>query len=88
MPSYFVVAVVPADNLFFILIEVSQLYDFYNASTVDITFVIAFNLYSSSSFAFFSSSSFFLSFLTVFYENALKAFNVSTDLIWYKVYLV
>jgi hypothetical protein len=64
-----------------ILIEVSQLYDFYKASTVDITFGIALYLSSSSSFAFFSSSSFFLSFLTVFWENALKAYSVSTDLI-------
>lgn len=81
MPWYFVVAVVPTDNLFFILIEVSQLYDFYNASIVDITFGMAFNLSSSSSLAFFSSSNFFLSFLTAFYGKALKAFNVSTDLI-------
>jgi hypothetical protein len=75
------VAVVPTDSLFFMLIEVSQLYDFYSASIVDITLGIALNLSSSSSFAFFSSSNFFLSFLTAFYGNALKAFNVSTDLI-------
>jgi len=54
--------------------EVSQLYDFYKASKVDITLGIALYLSSSSSFAFFSSSSFFLSFLTGFYGNALNAF--------------
>jgi hypothetical protein len=67
------VARVPIENFFLICIELIQLSDFLRASTMDITFGIAFNLSSSSSFSFFSSASFFLSFLLGLVTNALKA---------------
>jgi hypothetical protein len=48
---------------------------------MDITFGIALSLSSSSSFNFFSSASFFLSFFGGFVINALNALYVSTFLI-------